>query len=85
MKEPKKITVSFNPDAEGIYILISIDGEYYKKYLTEKEHGNILQRCMQSYFEKKSIALLNDAVKVDKESKKLLDKAQEFLEYDVLS
>jgi len=85
VKEPKKITLSFNPDAEGMYVLISIDGEFYRKYLTEKEHGNILQGCVQSYFEKKSIALLNDAVKVDKESKKLLGKAQELLEYDVLS
>ena len=80
MKKAEKITITFNPDHNGVYILVGIDGEYHKKYLNEEEHGNILQSCTQSYFQKKSIALLNDAVKIEKDSEKLLEKSEKLLE-----
>jgi|TARA_R100000278_G_scaffold120096_1_gene102161 hypothetical protein len=76
MKEVKQLTITFNPDHEGVYVLVNIDGEYHKKYLTEEQHGNILQSCFQSYFQKKSIALLNDAVRIEKQSEKLLEKTE---------
>ena len=76
MKEVKQLTITFNPDHEGVYVLVNIDGEYHKKYLTEEQHENILQSCFQSYFQKKSIALLNDAVRIEKQSEKLLEKTE---------
>jgi len=80
MKETKEITITFNADHKSTYVLVNVKGEYYKKYLTELQHGNILQGCVKSFFEKKSIALLNDAVKIEKESEDLLRKSEKLLE-----
>ena len=30
MKEVKQLTITFNPDHEGVYVLVNIDGEYRK-------------------------------------------------------
>tara|TARA_R100000278_G_scaffold80000_2_gene61842 strand:+ start:383 stop:649 length:267 start_codon:yes stop_codon:yes gene_type:complete len=78
LKEPKEITMTFNADfTEGkVYVLVSIDGQFYKKFLNEEQHGNILESCFQSYFQKKSIALLNNAVKIEKQSENLLEKTE---------
>lgn len=80
MKETKEITITFNHDHKATYILVNVNGEYHKKYLTEQQHGNILQGCVSSYFQKRSIALLNDAVKLEKDSEELLEKSEKLLE-----
>jgi len=79
MKKPNKVTITFNPDHEGVYLLLSIDDDFHKIYISEQQHGNILQSCVDSYFKKKSIALLNDAIKIEKDSEKLLEKTERML------
>tara|TARA_R100001443_G_scaffold96669_2_gene103512 strand:+ start:7249 stop:7506 length:258 start_codon:yes stop_codon:yes gene_type:complete len=79
MKKPKKITISFNPDHDGVYLLVGIDDDFHKIYISEQQHGNILKSCVDSYFEKKSIALLNDAIQIEKDSEKLLEKTERML------
>ncbi len=79
MKKPNKVTITFNPDHEGVYLLLGIDDDFHKIYISEQQHGNILQSCVDSYFKKKSIALLNDAIKIEKDSEKLLEKTERML------
>ena len=79
MKRPNKVTITFNPDHEGVYLLLGIDDDFHKIYISEQQHGNILQSCVDSYFKKKSIALLNDAIKIEKDSEKLLEKTERML------
>tara|TARA_R100000734_G_C3202928_1_gene21052 strand:+ start:189 stop:446 length:258 start_codon:yes stop_codon:yes gene_type:complete len=79
MKKPNKVTITFNPDHEGVYLLLGIDDDFHKIYISEQQHGNILKSCVDSYFEKKSIALLNDAIKIEKDSEKLLEKTERML------
>ncbi len=79
MKKPNKVTITFNPDHEGVYLLLGIDDDFHKIYISEQQHGNILQSCVDSYFKKKSIALLNDAIKIEKDSEKLLEKTEKML------
>ena len=79
MKNPNKVTITFNPDHEGVYLLLGIDDDFHKIYISEQQHGNILQSCVDSYFKKKSIALLNDAIKIEKDSEKLLEKTERML------
>ena len=59
--------------------LLGIDDDFHKIYISEQQHGNILQSCVDSYFKKKSIALLNDAIKIEKDSEKLLEKTERML------
>ena len=79
MKKPNKVTITFNPDHEGVYLLLGIDDDFHKIYISEQQHGNILKSCVDSYFKKKSIALLNDAIKIEKDSEKLLEKTERML------
>ena len=79
MKKPNKVTITFNPDHEGVYLLLGIDDDFHKIYISEQQHGNILQSCVDSYLKKKSIALLNDAIKIEKDSEKLLEKTERML------
>ena len=79
MKKPNKVTVTFNPDYQGVYLLLGIDDDFHKIYISEQQHANILKSCVDSYFEKKSIALLNDAIKIEKDSEKLLEKTERML------
>ena len=79
MKKPNKVTITFNPDHEGVYLLLGIDDDFHKIYISEQQHGNILKSCVDSYFEKKCIALLNEAVKIEKDSEKLLEKTERML------
>ncbi len=79
MKKPNKVTITFNPDHEGVYLLLGIDDDFHKIYISEQQHGNILQSCVDSYFKKKSITLLNDAIKIEKDSEKLLEKTERML------
>ena len=79
MKKPNKVTITFNPDHEGVYLLLGIDDDFHKIYISEQQHGNILQSCVDSYFKKKSIALLNDAIKIEKDSEKLLEKTERMI------
>ncbi len=80
MKETKELTITFNADHHATYVLVKVNGEYHKKYLTELQHGNIIQGCVKSFFEKRSIALLHDAVKIEKDSEELLKKSEKLLE-----
>ena len=65
------------------YVLISHKGKFFKKFLTIEEHGRIFKNVSQSYWDKKSmldkrsIAMLNEAVKIEKKSEKVLAGAQE--------
>ena len=58
MKKPNKVTITFNPDHEGVYLLLGIDDDFHKIYISEQQHGNILQSCVDSYFKKKSIGYI---------------------------
>ena len=72
-------TISFNDQ----YVLVSHKGKFFKKFLTIEEHGRIFKNVSQSYWNKKSmldkrsIAMLNEAVKIEKKSEKVLAGAQE--------
>lgn len=72
-------TISFNDQ----YVLVSHKGKFFKKFLTIEEHERIFKNVSQSYWNKKSmldkrsIAMLNEAVKIEKKSEKVLAGAQE--------
>lgn len=72
-------TISFNDQ----YVLISHKGKFFKKFLTIDEHERIFKNVSGSYWnkksmlEKQSIAMLNEAVKIEKKSEEVLIGAQE--------
>jgi len=71
-------TISFNDQ----YVLISHKGKFFKKFLTIEDHGRIFKNVSQSYWDKKSmleeqsIAMLNEAVRIESKSEKVLVGAQ---------
>ena len=72
-------TISFNDQ----YVLISHKGKFFKKFLTTVEHERIFKNVSQSYWDKmsmerkQSIAMLNEAVKIESKSEEVLAGAQE--------
>ena len=72
-------TISFNDQ----YVLISHKGKFFKKFLTIEEHERIFKNVSKTYWDKKfreekqSIAMLNEAVKIEKKSEEVLIGAQE--------
>ena len=72
-------TISFNDQ----YVLVSHKGKFFKKFLTIEEHERIFKNVSKTYWDKKfrekkqSIAMLNEAVKVEKKSEKVLASAEE--------
>ena len=79
MQKPEKITLSFNRDFEGVYVLMGVDNEFYKKYIEENQHKNILKSCFESYFQNESISLLNQSIDIEKKSLELLKKATDLV------
>lgn len=71
-------TISFNDR----YVLISHKGKFFKKFLTAVEHERIFKNVSQSYWDKmsmerkQSIAMLNEAVRIESKSKDALVGAQ---------
>tara|TARA_R110001592_G_scaffold83707_2_gene247977 strand:+ start:12559 stop:12888 length:330 start_codon:yes stop_codon:yes gene_type:complete len=71
-------TISFNDR----YVLISHKGKFFKKFLTMEDHARIFKNVSQSYWDKneklknESIAMLNEAVRIESKSKDALVEAQ---------
>ena len=72
-------TISFNDR----YVLISHKGKFFKKFLTIEDHARIFKNVSQSYWDKieklenESIAMLNEAVRIESKSEEVLAGAQE--------
>ncbi|QBX32553.1 MAG: hypothetical protein GOVbin2604_5 [Gammaproteobacteria virus GOV_bin_2604] len=75
--EGEDCTISFNAE----YVLISHKKKFFKKYLTIDEHEKLFKNISRSYWDKKyqhdQITLLEDAIKVQKKSRKVLSDAEE--------